>query len=357
MRVAVLVIAAYLGSERRWRDLRPLFSPLALVFSLGPILAWLAGAVALAPPGFFGEAVGGGVLSRFFEGTSHARPFYYYLYQLPIEFLPWTLLLPAVVVAARRQVFVPGADPDRRRAWRFALAWVGASVAFFSLSSGKRGLYLLPCFPALALLCADALRGLLADRPAPPRALSIGSAAFGALLIAAGLWLAGQDEISGVVPPVMLIVALIGVPLLGALAWNASVRFGRTPAVAAVLLACAFAVEAAVFWSLYPALDAERSMKPVAEAALRWTPAGEPVALLGSRPMIGGLSYYADRPVLWLDDTEEVPAYFASGGRALVMKGSKLERVQRLAPVVVRERLREGDRTLVVVQPEAAERP
>ncbi|NNL65397.1 MAG: hypothetical protein HKP30_04065, partial [Myxococcales bacterium] len=272
-------------------------------------------------------------------------------------FLPWTLLLPAVVVFARRRVFVPGADPDRRRAWRFALAWVGASVVFFSLSAGKRGLYLLPCFPALALLCADALRGLLADRVSPPRALGIAFGALAALLLGGGVWLSGQDEIAGVAPPFPLVALLVAVPLAGALAWVACVRTGRTAALPAVLVAGVWTILAATFGSLYPALDAERSMKPVAEAALRWTPAGAPVALLGSRAMVGGLAYYADRPVHWLDEMDEVPGYFAAGGRALVMKERKLEGVRQLAPVVVRERLREGDRALVVVAPDLPERP
>ena len=32
------------------------------------------------------------LFGRFFAGTSHERPFYYYLYQFPLNFLPWFLL-------------------------------------------------------------------------------------------------------------------------------------------------------------------------------------------------------------------------------------------------------------------------
>ena len=51
------------------------------------------------------SSYGVNVLARYFSGTDHVRPFYYFAYQLPVDFLPWTLLLPAVYVVARRHIF------------------------------------------------------------------------------------------------------------------------------------------------------------------------------------------------------------------------------------------------------------
>ena len=221
---------------------------------------------------------------------------------------------------------------------------------FFSLSAGKRGLYLLPCFPLLALLCADALLALLSARARPPRALAFAFGAAGLALAGLGLWAFGQGEIAGARLPTSFPAALVGIPLLGAVGWWRCVRSERIPALAAVLVACAYGLLGSVFWLLYPALDPIRSMKLVAEAARRWTPADQPLALVGSRPMIGGLAYYAARPVEWLDDVEDVPAYFRTGGTTLILKERKLEDLQALAPVRVRERLREGDRALLIVQ-------
>jgi len=368
--VPMLVAASYLGLEGRARELRRTVSAGALAWSLGPILAWLAAAVALAPPGFFGETVGGGVLSRFFEGTSHARPFYYFLYQFPIEFLPWTLLWPAVVWAGRRRVFGAGAgaahsgaadagggaDEERRRAWRFLGAWVGATLAFFSLSAGKRGLYLLPCFPAVALLCADSVRLLLAGRARPPHALSLGAALAAAALVGVALYFGRLGEVGDATLPISFLALLAGVPVAGALAWLACVRRGRVAAVVPVAVACVWAIEAAAFTILNPALDSVRSVAPIAEAALRFTAPGAPVALLGSRPMVGGLSFYARRPVEWLEEDSEVPGYFARGGQALVMDADKLRDVRRLAEVTVLERVREGERAVLVVGPANARR-
>jgi 4-amino-4-deoxy-L-arabinose transferase-like glycosyltransferase len=189
--VPVLVMAGYLAWERRLGELPRLLPAWGLLLSLGPALAWLAAAAALAPSGFAGDMVGSNILARFFTGTSHVRPFYYYLDTYPLDCLPWTLLWPAVFVAGR-QVFrgssAPEArEPERRRAWRFLLAWVGASLVFFSLSSGKRGLYLLPTFPAMALLCADSLVRLLAGRARMPRGLATLAAVMGLLFGLLGL--------------------------------------------------------------------------------------------------------------------------------------------------------------------------
>jgi len=354
--IPVLTMAAYFGVERRLRDLRRLFTPGALAVSLGPILAWLVAAVALAPPGFFGETVGGGLISRYFAGTSHARPFYYFLYQFPIEFLPWCLLWPAVAWAGRRRVFVDGADPERRRAWRFLLAWVGASFVFFSISAGKRGIYMVPCFPAAALLCADALEALLAGRARPPRALTVGAALAAAALVGVAVGFARADEVAGAELPHAFLLLVAGAPLLAAAAWWIVARRGPARRVAWVAVGCAFCIEVGVFQILYPALDDVRSMKRVATAALRWLPPGERIALLGSESMVGGLQYYAERPVIFIDDVEDLPAYFAEGGRAVVMKTRKLERVREHTEVTVLDRLREGDRELVIVRSSDAKR-
>jgi len=351
--IPVLVAASHLAVERRLPDLRRAFSRPALFLSLGPILAWLAAAVALAPAGFLGDAVGGGVLARFFEGTSHARPIYYFFYQLPIECLPWTLLWPAAVWAARRRVFVAGSEEGRRRAWRFLLVWVGASFAFFSLSAGKRGLYLLPSVPAVALLCADALELALRGRARPPRALSLGAAAAALALLAAAIELGRMDEISGIAVPTSFLAVLAAAPVVAGLAWIATVRAGRAGGALWVAIACVGVIEAAAFQSLEPAFDPIRSMKPVAAAALRWTHPGQPLALLGSRSMVGGLAYYAERPVTWIDDPADVPTHFERGGGALVLKQSKLARLREHAEVTVLERLREGDRAIVIVRPAA----
>lgn len=82
--------------------------------------------------------------------TGHAQPFYYYLVNIPTAVLPW---------------WVPFADVFRPRRWRdpalpnralrvyLAALCVGMAL-ILSASTTKRGIYLLPMLPLLALLLA-----------------------------------------------------------------------------------------------------------------------------------------------------------------------------------------------------------
>ena len=84
-------------------------------------------------------------IGRFVLGVSKRQPFWYYIENLPINVFPWTLFLPWTLYTIWR----------RRRegqAMRLLLCWTIPAIIFFSLSSGKRALYLLPIFPALAIL-------------------------------------------------------------------------------------------------------------------------------------------------------------------------------------------------------------
>jgi len=353
--VPVLVMAAYLAWEGRLRALRAAFPWWGPALSIAPALAWIAGAVALAPAGFFGAAVLDNLFGRFFAGTSHGRPFYYYLYQFPLNFLPWFLLAPALWIAGRGAVFAPGADPEARRAWRFLLAWVGATLVFFSLSGGKRGIYALTCHPAAALLVADAVwrrARAIGGVPREVRAVTALLAAGGA---AGGVWLAIADPLRDPAASLAMGGAALLVAVLGAVAAPALARAGAPlGARLAVPVAMTFAFELALFTIAWPARDPEKSPRAIAEAAAALTPEGGAIGLVGDRALTGGLVYYGARRVAPLASREEIACFFAEGGRAVVVQARKLERVSDAVPVDVVFRAREGRRQLVVATPRAA---
>jgi 4-amino-4-deoxy-L-arabinose transferase-like glycosyltransferase len=96
---------------------------------------------------------------RYADAWHHVKPWYYY----PVEVIPWAwlplvLALPWLVPAwwhrARRgdaRVLIP-------------LSGMLLVVVFFSLSPGKRGVYMLPTIPLLVLAMAPLLPGLLCKR-------------------------------------------------------------------------------------------------------------------------------------------------------------------------------------------------
>ncbi len=344
--VPTLTIGAFLAWEGRLATLRRIFPLRALAVSIGPALLWILAAVALAPAGFFGEAVVENVLGRFFAGTSHVRPFYYYTYQFPIEFLPWTLLLPSLWWT-RRQALDRDADPERRRIWRLGVACVGATLAFFSLSAGKRGIYLLPAFPALAWVLADSLVLWLPRRRPSPRALGRwlgGGAAALTLLLAVPLV---TGELAGARFPRPFVAAVLALIAGGTLGFRLAAQQSGLRAVS-VVVATAFAIELAIFHWLHPAMDPGKSLRPIAEAAASHTPLDQRIGLLGDHAMIGGIVFYGQRRVEPLDEPDEIPGFRAAGGRTLVFKASKLDRVREIAPVTLRSRLRSGRRSVIV---------
>ncbi len=114
---------------------------------------------------------------RLLNGTdfNHASPFYYYVPLLFAGFFPWSVFLPAAVVAAVRKHNPAGSsqlgigdnyggnsrpkEPQisggKRRIQRFLLVWLGLIFVLFSVITSKVISYLLPIYPAAALLTAD----------------------------------------------------------------------------------------------------------------------------------------------------------------------------------------------------------
>jgi len=86
-------------------------------------------------------------ISRYFTSWVHQKPFYYYLVNLPGNFLPWTLYLPGALF-----LLFSEKEPEERKKLLFPAVWALSLFVFFSLSRAKRSEYILPVFPALALL-------------------------------------------------------------------------------------------------------------------------------------------------------------------------------------------------------------
>jgi 4-amino-4-deoxy-L-arabinose transferase-like glycosyltransferase len=88
---------------------------------------------------------------RRFAEPGHARPgsWWYFVPLLLGGSLPW---LPVLAAGARQLVVDTPPGPNGFSWQRFALAWAAFVFVFFSASSSKLPSYILPLFPALALL-------------------------------------------------------------------------------------------------------------------------------------------------------------------------------------------------------------
>ena len=150
--------------------------------TLAALAAWYV-LVAVRAPDYLWTFLWQHNLGRFIGRAlaGHHEPIWFYLWVLPVTFLPWTLFLPGALHRAARRA---------RRGERlaiFLLVWCAVPFVFFSLSRAKLATYLLPIFPALALLTATYLDRVL-RAPAPVRAR--------ALAIPALVWMLGMAAVA-----------------------------------------------------------------------------------------------------------------------------------------------------------------
>jgi 4-amino-4-deoxy-L-arabinose transferase-like glycosyltransferase len=145
-----IVIGGYLVAVKDLRHLWQMRIGWGLLVYLAIVAPWYT-AVSLQG-GYADNLLIVSNLTRFFGEFHHARPFYYYFGTTPGYFLPWLVFLPGAFYLC----FAERTREDRSRLL-LPFIWVVGLFLFFSLSKTKRSEYILPIFPALALLVGYAL--------------------------------------------------------------------------------------------------------------------------------------------------------------------------------------------------------
>jgi 4-amino-4-deoxy-L-arabinose transferase-like glycosyltransferase len=236
-----------------------------------------------------------------FLTTAHGRaePVWYFVPVLAVGPLPWTTVAVHGAIAAWRTT--AGDDFDARR---FLLLWAAVVFLFFSASGSKLPSYVLPLFPALALLAGDWLA------TASPRALRWHIAVAGlAALVAVVLVLhrTGVD-IAGDTPEAMLarygrwLAVAWGVFAAGALLalWqNGSGR--RLAALATIGAAATFT--AATTLQGHEALGRSNSADYIAQRIRPELPPGVPFYSVGMYEQT--LPFYIERTVTLVEYLDE----------------------------------------------------
>jgi len=148
-------IVPFLLWQKEWRRLFTL-PWIPLVVALAVIAPWTL-AVHRADPDFWHQFIGVEHFQRFTSGQGanddRLQPFWYFLPVLLGGMLPWTLFAPAVWLGYRGKARELFRTPLLRYAGCMGAAW----FLLFSISSGKLATYLLPGFPAFAILTAAGL--------------------------------------------------------------------------------------------------------------------------------------------------------------------------------------------------------
>ena len=145
----------YILVERDWRLAGRLHLATGIVLLLALTLPWFI-AVSRANPEFFRFFFIHEHFERFLT-KQHGRyqPPYYFIPVLLAGMLPWTVTLIDALARAWKR------EPQQRfQVQRFLLLWAAVVFVFFSASSSKLVSYILPMFPALALLTGARLARL-----------------------------------------------------------------------------------------------------------------------------------------------------------------------------------------------------
>jgi 4-amino-4-deoxy-L-arabinose transferase-like glycosyltransferase len=323
--VNIALFLLFKGEIKRFASRR---TGLGLLAMLGMLAAWVAGVIAAEGPGFLVNTVlGKQILERATHTFHHKEPFWWYFAAFPLAWMPWTMALFAAPVHRLLSVSFWGTLwGGRRQAGPRTMLWImfAATFIFLSSLSGKVFIYVLPMFPPLAILIADALRTMNEARARRLWTL-VGSLwiVIGAVLLLAG------DLIPLPVP-----VRGMGICAAVLIACGAAIVSVRAKGFRAALLTCALSM---ILW-IYPvgmlaAPSLDDAMSPRHQALILKDYVDRGYAPFAARVYAGIYAYYAEHDYPEYDDYSKLIEVMAGEDKAiLAMRASHWEEIKDRLP-------------------------
>jgi 4-amino-4-deoxy-L-arabinose transferase-like glycosyltransferase len=301
--------------------------PLAMIAALAcwlvPMLLHVAASGSAELAAYRDEILMRQTVVRYVAAWHHIQPFWYYL----AEVIPWAWL-PSVLL-------VPWLAPLWLRQWRegdaatwLLLGWAACVLVFFSVTPGKRQVYILPALPAVALAAAPHLAVLLRREPVRQLAAMAVIAVAGVALIALA-WLGFIDPRRAAPLPESL--DFDPLPLLAvaaAVATSIALSMRWLGGIAALALTIFAGWQLAGWWAA-PLLDPLRSGSELMERVAASVPRDAELGLAGWKEQ---LLLHADRPVVHFGfrrepaaESREASAWLAAApGRYLLLPASQM---------------------------------
>ena len=314
----------YLVVQKDWIGIRRMRLLSGMVLFAVLVLLWYLPAVLKGGEDYLRATLFMHTIDRYSKGLIHPRPVYYYFYIFPGQSLPWIFFLPAAI----RYGFSKEVIKERRNFF-FLLVWFVVVFLFFSLSKGKRPLYLLPLFPGVCLMVGKLWNDLTATSLHPLRHQWISFplyALISLLLVAGGVipWIISKKYptyLSYGLPAAFLVVG-------GGLILLAFYRFRKYGLVFSLLVAM---VAGGFFYTLraiFPALNSYKSARFICEGLASTIQPGEKLATFGLDP--APYNYYTGIiPIVELEEEKTFVNFIQSRERVFCfIKPRDLERIQ-----------------------------
>ncbi len=332
----LLALGAFLVVSRQRERLRDLSLGIGLVVWAAIVAAWLVPAVIVGGAGYARSILLQQNVERFVDPTGHLRPWYYYLEVLPFLFFPWFFFVPGAVALGLARL-----TGRERRGFLLALCWIVVTIVFFSLSPGKRTVYVLTMYPAMALVVGVAIGHLARSRAAergwltiPLTLLAIPLAVATAAALAPPRFTTRFPEIDVLGPALTRAVA----STIFALALGAAIALGlawaRRPVAAFVALAAGSATAGLLAaLVLLPPFDAIKSARGLANVYRSHALPDEPYGLYPrlDPPFL----FYTQRFATVLRTGDELRAFAERPGRVWVFAEERFLRGVVPAPPLI----------------------
>lgn len=307
-----LAFLLYLALTRSLETVKHLMAPVGVLIIAVIVVPWYGAVYAEHGWKYIEAFILSDNLSRYTQPTWGPRrgPFFY----IPVlvgDLFPWSIFLVgslAALLARRRQ--------RENRAMLLPISWMVVIVLFFSLSRSKEDLYILPSYPAAAVLIGGWLARAYNERARRGAAVLAGVllSALGALIIYAGSNPATRYGIGG--------TEVIGGALIagGLLAGLASPRGGALLAVAAIAAAIA-----AMNWTLaVKTLSSYERYKPVRQFCEELRKTAGDGALVGYyRLAAPSMVFYLKRPVFEYYEPEQLARALSSGSEVYCLMSAE----------------------------------
>lgn len=176
------IIALFLILTRNWRIVsKPRLLALGALIVVATAAVWYAPVIAKNGRDFIDEFFIGHHFQRYLSNKyKHPRPLYFFGVVVFATSFPWSVCLGASAWRSLKE----WRQVPRDRLNLFLWLWVIVPIVFFSLSGSKLAGYILPVFPAVALIVGKELIRWWSDDTVRPRAQSVLTAG---LIIAAGM--------------------------------------------------------------------------------------------------------------------------------------------------------------------------
>ena len=278
------------GLKKFWnRDLL-----LGCLLSLVVVLIWSIPAFLTGGKDYFEWLLFQQAVQTYAKGGSHfhPQPFIFYFIRFPIEFFPWIVFLPSAFFLGLRKA------RDKRKELLFLSIWFLFIFLFFTLAKGKKDNYLLPLYPAAALIVGwlwDSWISSGEGRKAIPFGLLFLTSLFFVALV---LIIIGYPE---KVDPRFQSYGLLGISILSYLFIGGMLSilfsFKGKRLLAFMSLAVSFIIfHLHISYALPPQFNSQRSMRVFSEKVLKRMEAGDDLKTFRFKP--SGLLYYARRPYI-----------------------------------------------------------